>query len=390
MTILETLGGRYRLLEPAGQGGMALVFKAQDSLLDRVVAIKVLRDSWAADADFVSRFRQEARAAARLSHPNIVAIYDVGEDSGRHYIVMEYIEGRSLKEELRQGPLNPLRIVEIGVQICSGLQYAHLKGIIHRDIKPHNILLCQDVAKIADFGIARAVGSATQTRGGEVLGSPQYLSPEQVKGEEATAASDIYSLGILLYEASTGNPPFQAESTVATALKHINETPVPPQQVNAQIPSPLEAIILKAMAKEPQRRFTNAAQMGQALSDCLARSREETTSLRAVPLPPALIVSTPAPAQAAPPNKMRQRRTKKTFSWGPVMASFALVALVAGLTLLSPTLVRRYLSPASSGSLPSPTPIAKPNPNPSPITVPAPILLALVPSVTGMLPQDAR
>lgn len=386
---MDTLNGRYRLLEQLGQGGMALVYKAQDLLLDRVVAVKVLRESWAADADFISRFRQEARAAARLSHPNIVAVYDVGEDGGRHYIVMEHAEGRSLKEELEKGPLSPLRAVDLGIQLCAGLEYAHKQGIVHRDIKPHNVLLTRGQAKIVDFGIARALGVASQTQGGEVLGSPQYLSPEQAMGQEATAASDIYSFGVLLYQAVTGRLPFAADSPVATALKHIHDIPEPPRQVNAGVPASLEAIVLKAMAKEPQQRFASAAQMGQALVECLARSQEDTAALwLATPFPD----STPPPAVSGAtrrqPASLPRRRAKRGFSWGPVAAAFAIVTLVAGLTLASPSLVKLFLTPARSNSLSSPTPV--PAPTPPPTSVPTAAALALVPGVTGMLPMDAR
>ncbi|MDP2661533.1 MAG: protein kinase [Dehalococcoidia bacterium] len=386
---METLGGRYRLSEPLGEGGMATVFKAQDLLLERMVAVKVLREQWAADAEFISRFRQEARAAASLSHPNIVAIYDVGEDAGRHYIVMEYVEGPSLKEEIASGPLSPLRAVEIAVQVCAGLQYAHQKGIIHRDIKPHNILLQRGQAKIADFGIARALGSATQTGAGDVFGSPQYLSPEQVKGEEATAASDIYSLGISLYEASTSAPPFQADSPIATALKHLNETPVPPRQVNGRIPPSIEAIILKALAKDPRERFLSAAQMGKALSDCLARSQEDTGKLRlAAPVAPIPVPVSFPPASQHPSARLRSAG-RRTFPWGPMIGAMALVGMVVWLTILSPALIRKFV-PGPTSSTPTPVPpIVTPTPA-VPTRSPTPVPQVLVPGVTNMLPQDAR
>ncbi len=371
---------------------MATVFKAQDLLLERMVAVKVLREQWAADAEFISRFRQEARAAASLSHPNIVAIYDVGEDAGRHYIVMEYVEGPSLKEEIASGPLSPLKAVEIAVQVCAGLQYAHQKGIIHRDIKPHNILVHHGQAKIADFGIARALGSATQTGAGDIFGSPQYLSPEQVRGEAATASSDIYSLGISLYEASTSAPPFRADSPIATALKHLNETPVPPRQVNGRIPPSIEAIILKAMAKDPRDRFLSASQMGKALSDIIAHSQEDTGRLRPVAPVAPIPVPVPIPAASQRPSPLPQSKGKRLFPWGPMIGAMALVALVVWLTIMSPTLIRRF-APVPAIASATPTPVPSPIPTPTaaiPTRSPTPVPMVLVPGVTNMLPQDAR
>ncbi len=398
---MDNLGGRYRLLDTLGEGGMASVYKAQDLLLERLVAVKVLREQWASDAEFIARFRQEARSVASLSHPNIVAIYDVGEDAGRHYIVMEYVEGASLKEVLSAGPLSPLRVVEVGIQVCAGLEYAHQKGIVHRDIKPHNILIHQSQAKIADFGIARALGSASQTGGGEVFGSPFYFSPEQVRGEEATAASDIYSLGISLYEACTGSPPFQAASPIATALKHINEAPVPPRQLSSRVPASLEAIVLKAIAKEPVQRFSSASQMGRALADCLSRSQEDTASLRVaspvMPVPaamPAPATASPAPRKASPPARA-MKRVSRPFPWGPVVGTTAMVGLIVGLMIASPALTRRLVRTPDAGTpstatRPAAVATATSLASPVPTKSPTPVPMVLVPGVTSMLPQDAR
>lgn len=409
---METLGGRYQLEKLLGEGGMASVYKAQDLLLERPVAVKVLREQWAADTDFIARFRQEARSAASLSHPNIVAVYDVGEDAGRHYIVMEFIAGPSLKEEIASGPLSSQRVIEIGGQVCAGLEYAHQKGVIHRDIKPHNILLHEQQAKITDFGIARALGTATQTGRGEVFGSPLYLSPEQINGESATAASDIYSLGVTLYEASTGRLPFQADSPIATALKHVNEAPPMPREIVGSIPPSLEGIILRAMSKDPRKRFASAAQMGLALSVSLSRSQEDTAPLRAAPPPPPVfppVASGPVPTgpvpQAAP---VFQRRPRKGFPWVPFAAALALLLLVTGLVFASPRLVQRLVGPVPAPAAPATTPTAaaavsptaaptaapSPSPTITPTVVPSPTPTAvpqiLVPGVTSMLPQDAR
>ncbi len=259
----KILGNRYELIEKIGEGGMSYVYRARCQILDRIVAIKILKEEYSNDQAFVSRFRTEAMAAARLSHPNIVNIYDVGEHDDVYYIVMEYVEGTTLKELIAQeAPLPVGRAIDIAVMICDGIQHAHDKGIIHRDIKPHNILITTTgMVKVADFGIAQAISKKTITFGGNIVGSVHYISPEQAKGEPVTIATDIYSLGCVLYEMLTGSPPFDAESPVTVALKHIHDEITPPRQINASIPMALEGIIYRAMEKVPEKRFNSAQKM---------------------------------------------------------------------------------------------------------------------------------
>ncbi|MBN2248699.1 MAG: Stk1 family PASTA domain-containing Ser/Thr kinase [Coriobacteriia bacterium] len=255
-------GRRYRVIEKIGSGGMADVFKAVDDVLGRTVAVKVLHARYAADPTFVARFRQEAQAAANLSHPNIVNMYDWGRDGETYYIVMEYVKGTDLKSLVsQQGPMDPRKAAEYAAQICSALAVAHGYDIIHRDIKPHNIVLTPDgTIKVMDFGIARA-GNTTMTQTGSVLGTAQYISPEQAQGRQLSPASDLYSLGVTLYEMVTGRPPFDADTPVATALQQVNDEPMPPRQVRASIPPALEAVILRAMRKNPAERYDSAAEM---------------------------------------------------------------------------------------------------------------------------------
>lgn len=261
------LGDRYELLEEVGEGGMATVFKAHCKSLDRIVAIKILKEEYSQDQMFVQSFKTEALAAARLSHPNIVNIFDVGQDNDIHYIVMEYIEGQTLQEIITtEAPLEPERATEIALMICEGLHHAHENGIIHRDIKPHNILVTKrGIVKVADFGIAQAISKKTLTFARDLVGTVHYISPEQAKGEPVTPATDIYSLGCVLYEMLTGKPPFDAESTITVALKHIHDEPLPPEQINPAISKGLSAVILKAMEKLPAHRFSTADQMRNAL-----------------------------------------------------------------------------------------------------------------------------
>ncbi len=253
---VQVLGNRYELEEKIGSGGMAEVYRATDKLLARPVAVKILNQEYKADAEFVEKFHREAKAAAGLSHPNIVSIYDVGTDSDDHYIVMEYVPGSTLKDKIKaEGPLDILTAVNIARDIAGGLAHAHANNIVHCDIKPHNILMTGDGrAKIADFGIARAVTESTMTYGGNVIGSVHYFSPEQARGGAITPKSDVYSLGVVLYEMLTNRLPFIGENPVSIAMKHIEEDVTPPAKYRPQCPPMLEAIVLRAMAKFPDSR----------------------------------------------------------------------------------------------------------------------------------------
>ncbi len=262
------LGERYELLEKIGSGGMAEVYSAHDNLLDRYVAVKILHEAYRSDVEFVEKFHSEAKAAARLSHPNIVSIYDVGIDGVDHYIVMEYVQGNSLKDKIREcGEMDILTATRIAKDIANGLAHAHAHNLVHCDIKPHNILMTPDGnAKIADFGIARAITESTMTYSGNVIGSVHYFSPEQAQGGAITPKSDVYSLGIVMYEMLTNKLPFTGENPVSIAMKHIEEDPTPPSQFRQQIPPMLEAIVLRAMNKNPDLR-PSSFDMIQALSN---------------------------------------------------------------------------------------------------------------------------
>lgn len=254
--VQRILARRYELQEMIGGGGMADVYKAHDRLLDRAVAVKILHQQYANDAEFVEKFRMEATGAAKLAHPNIVNIYDVGEDGGSQYIVMEYVSGPTLKEVIQQkGRLEPVEAVRIAKEIASALESAHRHKLVHCDIKPHNILVMPDGhVKVTDFGIARAVSASTMTYSGSVMGSVHYFSPEQAKGAAITTKSDVYSLGVVLYEMLTGELPFNGETSVSIALKHLQEEPAPVRQLCPSVPPVLEAIVQKAMSKDPAAR----------------------------------------------------------------------------------------------------------------------------------------
>ncbi len=327
-------GRRYRVIEKIGSGGMADVFKAVDDVLGRTVAVKVLHPRYASDPTFVARFRQEAQAAANLSHPNIVNMYDWGRDGETYYIVMEYVKGTDLKSLVaQQGPLDPRKAAEYAAQVCGALAVAHGYDIIHRDIKPHNIVLAPDgTVKVMDFGIARA-GNTTMTQTGSVLGTAQYISPEQAQGKQLSPASDLYSLGVTLYEMVTGRPPFDADTPVATALQQVNDEPVPPRQVRASIPPALEAVILRAMRKNPAERYASATEMRDDLRRVVngdapaggvyagATSPDHTSVL-----PPVERAASARPAGAPRVQPVPERRMSP-WAWVAIVAALLAVGL---------------------------------------------------------------
>lgn len=267
----RTFNNRYKLTERVGLGGMAEVYRAEDNVLGRTVAVKVMLPQYAADPTFTERFRQEAASAANLQSPYIVSIYDWGLDGETYYIVMEFLRGTDLKTAIKErGAINQRKAAEIGSQVAQALSVAHAGGIIHRDIKPQNIMIQPDGnIKVMDFGIARA-GDAGLSQTATVLGTAHYVSPEQAQGKELTGASDIYSLGVVLYEATTGKLPFDGQDAVSVAVKQVNELPAPPSTINPNIDPALEAIIMKAMEKDPERRFKDASEMRHILNDYLA------------------------------------------------------------------------------------------------------------------------
>ncbi len=260
----EVFSDRYELVRHIARGGMAQVYLAQDLLLDRPVAIKVLFPELSSDPSFVERFRREAQAAANLSHANIVSIYDWGQGEHTYFIVMEYIDGQTLSALIRQGPLSATRAAAIGADMAGALDFAHRRGVIHRDVKPGNVLIDRaGQVKVADFGIARAVSNASEglTQTGAVMGTATYFSPEQAQGLAVDARSDVYSMGVVLYEMVTGKPPFSGESPVAIAYKHVREYPPLPSAVNASVPTDFEAVVMAAMAKDPEDRYQSAAEL---------------------------------------------------------------------------------------------------------------------------------
>jgi serine/threonine-protein kinase len=268
-----TLSGRYETGERLGSGGMSNVYKATDRILERTVAVKILAEHLSDDERFVARFRREALAVAKLIHPNIVQVYDTGIDDGRHYIVMEYVEGRSGAQILqRNGPIEPEPAAEIGIQACAGLDYAHRRGIIHRDVKPGNLMVVggpvgggEMTVKLTDFGIARAIEQTRITQVGSVVGTAAYLAPEQVRGEEATPATDVYALGVVLYQFLTGRLPYEGSSLAELAVRQQNERPLPPSAYDSEVPEPLGAVVLRALEGDPNRRYASAEELATGL-----------------------------------------------------------------------------------------------------------------------------
>ncbi len=344
----RVLSDRYALISHLARGGMADVWVAEDRLLGRQVAVKILHGQYAASEAFVERFRREAQAAANLSHANIVAVYDWGEDGDTYFMVMELVQGRNLRDVIRsEGALLPRRVAEIGAEVCVAVSVAHNQGLVHRDIKPANVLLTPDGAvKVADFGIARAWDdSESLTKTGAVIGTATYFSPEQAQGKTADARSDIYSVGVVMYELLTGSPPFSGESPVAVAYQHVQQQPEPPSKLNPNVPPGLEAIVLKAMAKDPVIRYQSAAEMVEDIDRLLAgqvplaapQNEEPTRMMTSANLPP---VPDQAPAtRPDPPPPQQDRalyrepgRTDRTTLTIGIIASLALLLL--GIILL--------------------------------------------------------
>jgi eukaryotic-like serine/threonine-protein kinase len=332
----RTLDGRYQLGSLLGAGGMASVHLATDRVLQRQVAVKVLSPPDAQDPLFVERFRREARAAARLSHPNIVSVFDSGSDAGLHYLVMEYVPGESLAQLLqRQGPLAPRRAAELAVQVCAALAAAHAQGLVHRDVKPGNVLIGADGrVKVADFGIVKASALMTLTGTGTVLGTAAYLSPEQARGGPVDARADLYGLGCVLYELLTGSPPFGlgADSAqVAIAARHVSEPPKPPSLRNPQVGPALDAVVLTALAKQPDQRYQSTIEMQDALERVLAADTAGTapgTSTRPLPrLPGATGPVRPEMAPGVPAGAQPPRWPR----WALAVAGMALGSGLVGL-----------------------------------------------------------
>ena len=345
------IGERYTLVGRLGSGGMADVWLADDAVLERRVALKFLHERFAQDPQFIERFRIEAQSAAGLQHPNLVGVYDRGEFEGRQFIAMEYVEGASLKDLIGRG-LSVGEALEIVRQVLNGVGFAHERGIIHRDLKPQNVLVDrQGRARVTDFGIARA-GASEITQTGSVLGTAQYLSPEQAQGLDVTAASDLYSVGVMLYEALTGRVPFEAETPVAVALKQISEQPRPPSQLNPEVSPALDAVVLRALVKDPANRFGSASEFSRALDAAEADPAEGGLGLTAAYAPVAAGQAAAATApdgvtdpDAAPPPSGDDGRSWLTRRRAIALAAIALVA--AGVVVWALT---RPSSPGGGGA----------------------------------------
>lgn len=315
------LNKRYKLLGPLGQGGMAMVHKAQDLSLGRLVAVKVLRDNLIGDPEFLARFQQEARSAANLAHPNIVTVHDFGRDGGRYYIVMEYIEGQDLKSLIKErAPFTTDHALDLAIQICAGVGYAHRAGLVHCDIKPQNLLVTADGrVKITDFGIARALANIRPGETTDVVwGSPQYYSPEQAAGEHPTPASDVYSVGIVMFEMLAGRLPFVASTQAQLAIMHLREEPPRLSLFNPEVPETLERIIHKVLAKEPAARYRTADQLGRILISYRQQGESIVLGAGQTPAEPQPRAAyAPAPAPAPSPALTAAAATRKAVEAAP-------------------------------------------------------------------------
>jgi len=320
----ETIAGRYEVEQLVGHGGMSSVYKARDSLLERHVALKILHEQYSADDDFVERFKREARSVAQLQHPNIVTVIDRGDEDGRQFIVFEYIEGENLKEHVvRKGRLEVREALEIAVEVARGLAFAHDQGLIHRDVKPQNVLLNGDGrAKVTDFGIARTVDVDGMTQTGTVLGTSNYIAPEQASGQPVDAHSDVYALGVVLYELLAGEVPFPGESFVAVAMKHMHEPAPNLLDVRGDIPLRVAAAVDRALEKDPEQRFPTMDAFAAELEACLAELDRDENGDATMVIPV---------AQRAP--RQRKRVSRWPIAIG-LLALLAIAAIVVGLLTL--------------------------------------------------------
>jgi len=365
----RVLAGRYRLKRLIAKGGMAEVWEAVDDILGRPVAVKMLHLHLAADESFRERFRREAIAAARLAHPNVVATYDTGTDDGITFIVMELVDGKTLRQILNEtGPLPPGRAVHIAAQVADALQYAHKAGVVHRDVKPANIIVCPDGRlKVADFGIAKAVEDSEPdkpapaealTGTGSIVGTAQYLSPEQVDGRSVDGRTDVYAVGVVLYEMLCGRPPFSGETDMAVALKHVTTQPLAPRQVRGGIPRALEDVVLRAMAKAPEARYQSAAELQTALLSVDLGAQEATGVVAPtgyVPRPtgvPRPVGNADTPPRGIPPSFVQSERR-----W--MVPTIAIVAVALTLGVVGVLFAR---SDAGHSLLDNLTPSAQPLP----------------------------
>lgn len=362
---------------------MGVVYRAEDERLTRGVVVKILRAHLAGDPRFVERFRREARAVASLSHPNIAGIFDYGEDAGQHYIVMEFAEGRDLAEVIRaDGRLSPQRAARITAQICMALDHAHEAGIIHRDIKPANVIVTdEDKVKVTDFGIARAVGDSTLTATGSMLGTASYLSPEQAGGANVVPASDIYSVGIVLYEMLTGAVPFTAESAVAVAMRHVNDDMPPPSSINPGVSPEMDAVVARATAKDPSDRWTNGGDMAAAVAAAVDPGATPTDP--GTTMVDGEVESTvwPIAGNRWDPERLGRR----------VLITFAALALLA-IVLLGVKVLAGGDEPTRGGRADpvEQTPTPSPTPSPEETTPPPPTAVEIPFDIIGMRDKDAE
>ncbi len=326
---------RYRILSRVGSGGMADVFCAEDQQLGRKVALKLLHRRFAEDEEFVERFRREASSAAGLQHPHVVGVYDRGSWDGTSYIAMEYLEGRSLKQLIHdEAPLPAVRAIDLTLQILQAARFAHRRGIIHRDLKPHNVIVDpEDGVKVTDFGIARA-GASDMTETGSIMGTAQYLSPEQAQGHGVTPASDLYAVGVILYELLTGRVPFEADSAVSIAVKHVTEAPLPPSRLNPAIAPELDAIVSWALEKEPARRYQDADAFIAALQDVrgllvATAAGQVTATFGAVAATPPTALAGAQAVEEEPEEELRRRRR-----WPWILLALVVLAAAAAAAFL--------------------------------------------------------